>query len=219
MLIPSFFFTAAIVGIVSASAGCTPSMVGEKGFIANFYSYEFLGGKGWEKDFFVSGYKSDLLETVRCVESINFQYSNQPDQKVLHQTIYGYSTTISNYSLELSGYFEAPETGLYRFRLAADNGASLQFGAGQTCCNDASGSESGGFSFKTLGPRGGGGSTKVNVRDMSYSLVKGVYYPVKLVMFNWQGNNGLNLKVTKPSGNIISDFGSQVFQAEFANSN
>ncbi|KAM9907479.1 hypothetical protein OXX69_006418, partial [Metschnikowia pulcherrima] len=212
------YFAAALVGVVSAATGCTPTTVGKNGFDARFYQYTLNDDVGWENDFFSSLYKTTLMNTVRGVTSINFQYSNQPNWVPINNHIYGYYTSISNFALELSGFYKAPVSGTFTFRLAADNGASLQFGSGQSCCDDASGSVTGDFSINTLGPYGGGGNTAVNVNQASFSLTKGVYYPVKIVMFNWMGNTGLNLQVTDPSGNKISDFGSQVFQATFKNS-
>ncbi|OBA23100.1 hypothetical protein METBIDRAFT_9412 [Metschnikowia bicuspidata var. bicuspidata NRRL YB-4993] len=212
------YFAASLVGVVSATSGCTPTEVGAEGFDARFYTYGLRDNKGWDEDFFSSTYKTTLLKTVTGVTSINFQYSDQPDRVLLRNTIYGYDTTISNYTLELSGFYKAAESGTYSFKLAADNGASLQFGSGQSCCNDASGSVSGDFNINTLGPYGGGGNTAVNVNTASFTLTKGIYYPVKIVMFNWLGNTGIDLQVTDPSGDTITDFGSQVFQATFANS-
>ncbi|OBA23096.1 hypothetical protein METBIDRAFT_38233, partial [Metschnikowia bicuspidata var. bicuspidata NRRL YB-4993] len=200
-MLPIFLFLASTLAVTS---GCTPATIGTTGFLARFYSYGLRDDSGWDADFFRSGYKTTLLQTVAGVTESNFQFSDQPDRVVIHNSIYGFDTTISNFSLELSAFFLAPDTGTYTFRLAADNGASLQFGSGQACCNDASGSVTGDFSIDTLGPAGGGGATDVNVETASFNLTAGVYYPIKIVMFNWQGNGGLDLKMTDSSGATIS---------------
>ncbi|KAM9918938.1 hypothetical protein OXX59_008301 [Metschnikowia pulcherrima] len=209
------YFATALVGVVSATSGCTPTAVGQSGFDGRFYSYGLNDLVGWDKDFFSSLYKTTLLHTVTGITDINFQYYDQPNAVPLYDNLFGYYTTYSNYTLELSGFYKAPVSGTFNFRLAADNGASLQFGSGQSCCDDASESVTGDFSINTLGPYGGGGNTDINVNQASFSLTKGVYYPVKIVMFNWTGNTGLNLIVTDPVGNIVRNFGSQVFQATF----
>ncbi|KAM9892751.1 hypothetical protein OXX79_009810, partial [Metschnikowia pulcherrima] len=188
---------------------------GQNGFDGRFYSYGLNDLVGWDKDFFSSLYKTTLLHTVTGITDINFQYYDQPNAVPLYDNLFGYYTTYSNYTLELSGFYKAPVSGTFNFRLAADNGASLQFGSGQSCCDDASESVTGDFSIDTLGPYGGGGNTDINVNQASFSLTKGAYYPVKIVMFNWTGNTGLNLIVTDPVGNIVRNFGSQVFQATF----
>ncbi|GEQ70276.1 hypothetical protein JCM33374_g3952 [Metschnikowia sp. JCM 33374] len=203
------------LAVACATTGCSPSRVDYTGFTVRFYKYKYWGTAGWGPVFFTSGYQKKLETTIHRVTEINFQHSNITDYNIVHGQIYGYNTTISNFSAELSAYYKAPVSGVYTFRLAADNGASLQFGRGTSCCNDASGSVSGRFYINTLGPRGGGGSTDKNVNIASFHLQKGVYYPLKIVTFNWRGNSGLNLKVTDPQGNIIPDFGSHVFKAHF----
>ncbi|KAM9910192.1 hypothetical protein OXX69_004716, partial [Metschnikowia pulcherrima] len=154
------------------------------------------------------------LKVVKKIKNINFDI-HASSYEIVHGEVYGYPMTVSNFTLELSGYFRAHSTGTYTFRLAADNGATLQFGSGLTCCDDASGSVSGKFHIETMGPHGGGGNTAKNVHSASFDLTEGIYYPVKIVMFNWRGNAGLHLSATDPSGETTTEFGRAVFQGKF----
>ncbi|OBA23098.1 hypothetical protein METBIDRAFT_34690, partial [Metschnikowia bicuspidata var. bicuspidata NRRL YB-4993] len=203
--------------VSAATSGCIPSSIGSTGFTARFYSYGYRDTSGWDADFFSTGYKTTLMETVTEVTAINFDLAVLSSE-ASYGYVYGYYTTVSNFAVELSAFYLAPSTGTFTFNLAADNGASLQFGSGQGCCNDASGSVSGAFSIDTLGPAGGGGSTSENTQTASFSLTEGVYYPIKIVMFNWVGNAGLSLTMTDPSGNTVSDLGPYVSQLTFDNS-
>ncbi|KAM9906303.1 hypothetical protein OXX79_001634 [Metschnikowia pulcherrima] len=216
----------------TATTGCKPAKINYYGFVARIYRYHLNSHMGWHPDFFSDHYKryhwshgaenrlknnimeQKPLKVVKKIKNINFDI-HASSYEIVHGEVYGYPMTVSNFTLELSGYFRAHSTGTYTFRLAADNGATLQFGSGLTCCDDASGSVSGKFHIETMGPHGGGGNTAKNVHMASFDLTEGIYYPVKIVMFNWRGNAGLHLSATDPSGETTTEFGRAVFQGKF----
>ncbi|KAM9918300.1 hypothetical protein OXX59_008757 [Metschnikowia pulcherrima] len=216
----------------TATIGCKPAKINYYGFVARIYRYHLNSHMGWHPDFFSDHYKryhwshgaenrlknnimeQKPLKVVKKIKNINFDI-HASSYEIVHGEVYGYPMTVSNFTLELSGYFRAHSTGTYTFRLAADNGATLQFGSGLTCCDDASGSVSGKFHIETMGPHGGGGNTAKNVHMASFDLTEGIYYPVKIVMFNWRGNAGLHLSATDPSGETTTEFGRAVFQGKF----
>ncbi|KAF8005189.1 hypothetical protein HF325_000646 [Metschnikowia pulcherrima] len=216
----------------TATTGCKPAKINYYGFVAKIYRYHLNSHMGWHPDFFSDHYKryhwshgaenrlknnakeQKPLKVVKKIKNINFDI-HASSYEIVHGEVYGYPMTVSNFTLELSGYFRAHSTGTYTFRLAADNGATLQFGSGLTCCDDASGSVSGKFHIETMGPHGGGGNTAKNVHMASFDLTEGIYYPVKIVMFNWRGNAGLHLSATDPLGETTTEFGRAVFQGKF----
>ncbi|QBM88594.1 PA14 domain-containing protein [Metschnikowia aff. pulcherrima] len=216
----------------TATTGCKPAKINYYGFVARIYRYHLNSHMGWHPDFFSDHYKryhwshgtenrlknnikeQKPLKVVKKIKNINFDI-HASSYEIVHGEVYGYPMTVSNFTLELSGYFRAHSTGTYTFRLAADNGATLQFGSGLTCCDDASGSVSGKFHIETMGPHGGGGNTAKNVHMASFDLTEGIYYPVKIVMFNWRGNAGLHLSATDPLGETTTEFGRAVFQGKF----
>ncbi|GEQ71561.1 hypothetical protein JCM33374_g5246 [Metschnikowia sp. JCM 33374] len=195
--------------------GCSPSTIGDTGFVARFYSYELSSRAGWSPGFFKSEYKTTLLHTINQLTDFNFHVTAAPRQLV-EGDIYGYHTTISNYTIELTGFYRAPASGSFTFKLAADNGGSLQFGAGPVCCNDPLGSVTGNVAVNTLG-QAGGADINSDQSTATFTLDQGVYYPIKIVTFNWMGDGGIQLTVTDPSGNTINNFGSQVSQVKFDN--
>ena len=78
------YFATALVGVVSATSGCTPTAVGQSGFDGRFYLYGLNDLVGWDKDFFSSLYKTTLLHTVTGITDINFQYYDQPNAVPLY---------------------------------------------------------------------------------------------------------------------------------------
>ncbi|KAM9903101.1 hypothetical protein OXX79_003561, partial [Metschnikowia pulcherrima] len=209
MLCAFLLLVAAFTAAEAAVAGCSPFYTTGFGFNAKFYTYDLLSKAGWEPDFFTSGYRTTLTKTVRAVAGANYQTYFSPPSAVDHDFIYGYYTTSTNFAVELSGFFRAPFSGKYTFQLDASAGASFQLGTSGTCCNDAACSDLGDLAINTLG------TTDADTNSVSYRLLAGGYYPVKIVSFNSRGNAGLSVAVTDPWGVTLSDMGLQVFQANF----
>ncbi|SGZ47050.1 CIC11C00000002377 [Sungouiella intermedia] len=204
------------VVVIADTGGCVPDSLTGNGFKVNFYRYGLNDPVGWTKGFFETGYKANgIFASLPIVSDINFLF-DAVFNKVVSGTIYGVPLSISNYTIELSGFFLPQVSGDYTFYLNADNGASLQFGAGTSCCNDPLGSITGDFSIDTLGPAGGGGNVDANSNTATFSLVAGTYYPIKIVTFNWLGNGGLKLYYIDPNNNQVSTFSNVVYQATFS---
>ncbi|WPK23574.1 hypothetical protein PUMCH_000815 [Australozyma saopauloensis] len=204
-------------GVVAAN--CQPSRVLGSGFNVVFYDYPYYRDDGWQPGWFEGGYKNNAITaTKKGVQDIYFSNQTVP-WGVVRGTVYDTEVNISNFAMELSGFFKADYTGTYTFTLKADNGASLQLGAGQSCCDDAGGSVGGGFNIFTLGPRGGGGDVDANTNryTASFDLQEGRYYPVKLVYFNWVTNAGLDLSYVDPKGTTVKNFANKISQLQFDN--
>ncbi|GEQ67979.1 hypothetical protein JCM33374_g1645 [Metschnikowia sp. JCM 33374] len=155
-----------------------------------------------DTNFYNGAYKQyGYLTTVTGVDKVNFD-SFTVTGTVGYGTIYGYNLTTSNFSIAVGGYFLAPQTGQYAFDVYADDGAFIQFGAGATCCGNAIEDVSG-DSFKAQWPSRG---------YANFTLQAGVYYPMKIVLVNWDGPGGLSIAYTGPDGKLVSEIGSQVYQ-------
>lgn len=114
------------------------------------------------------------------------------------------------FSLEFDGYYLAPQTGSYTFSLKADDGASLQFGRGSSCCQDL---QNGHFApLEVVSTTGGDDPliprSKVELPSSEYTvhLTKGVYYPMRVVYFNDLASFIFQLEVTRPDGTTTSDW-------------
>lgn len=125
--------------------------------------------------------------------------------------IYGKSDLqTTGFSLDLTGYYLAPQTGQYTFELNADDEASLQLGRGKTCCGDF---HYGGLitsqivsTTNGIGPKQA--TSEVSLRGNTYTvhLTEGVYYPMRVVYFNNVGSFVLQLDVILPDGRKSSDW-------------
>lgn len=112
---------------------------------------------------------------------------------IVSSNTYNYDITISNHIFELMGYFLAPLSGPYTFILKAYSGTSFQYGAGSSFCNDPNSSVSGNLRLFTQSAQEGCGSTEANIESALFNLVENKYSSVKMIIFNWSSNYGLDL--------------------------
>ncbi|CCK71802.1 uncharacterized protein KNAG_0I00100 [Huiozyma naganishii CBS 8797] len=123
--------------------------------------------------------------------------------------IYGYNTTVSNITLELTGYLRAPETGVYNFHVdPADEAVYLYVGPGDAfnCCEQDS--------KPTVGATAALGLVFPKSGETQFYLVEGNYYPIKLVYFNANWIGQLLTSLTLPSGALSKDWGKYVYSYE-----
>ncbi|GMM36643.1 hypothetical protein DASC09_039680 [Saccharomycopsis crataegensis] len=197
-------------GAIHESSGCafTSSATGN-GFLARFYNYTL--GAAYSKTYLESGYATygKSLGSVSGVTSVNFQYSGLTNGP-LTRTIYGKSITVTNFTLMLTGYFYASESGYYKFSLTNSDDAALFYAASASafdCCGSTSLSSSANLDDVSIytyytGPNG----------YRQIYLEKGYFYPVRLAYLNMQGNLNLNFGVTYPSGAYVNSFSGIVYQ-------
>ncbi|GEQ69668.1 hypothetical protein JCM33374_g3342 [Metschnikowia sp. JCM 33374] len=209
------FSLAAAAGSAGAMTVCTPEAMGPRGFVGKVYVYQLNSSVGWSRNFFNWRYSlCTRLDGLYDVTTLKFHIA-QPSDRTIYNNVYNYRTSTSNYALDLKGFYRAATTGNYTFRISGENGAYINIGSGITCCEGSPERVAGDFSFDNLVHGGPGNNTIMPVKEGSISLTEGVSYPLKIVMFNWSGDTSFNLEVIDPSGNMIPDFGSQVFQATF----
>lgn len=125
--------------------------------------------------------------------------------------LYGKHVQTVGFSLELEGYYLAPQTGIYHILITADDGASVQFGEGIRCCEDVRKDD-----FKDLKvvaltsdneePDNLSKITSQRTSTYTVELKKGVYYPMRVVYFNNVRSFILDLKVVLPDHRVESNW-------------
>ncbi|KAM9929969.1 hypothetical protein OXX80_009508 [Metschnikowia pulcherrima] len=207
----SLYF-AFFAALVSATSRCGIVERGSHGFEANFYSYELRDEVGWKPGFFQNGgyNKGEVLHTVTGVKKINFGFClDSYDKRYGH--IYGQQTTVSNYTIELTGYFTPTSTGNHKFYVKAENGVSLQISRGLSCCNSPKGDNHGDYELHMLDNGHGDGNS---IEDNFY-LEDGVRYFIKIVTFNWQASGGLKVGFFTPNNEHADEMGSMIYQDKY----
>lgn len=231
-----------VLGITKALAAtaCLPANGAQSGFKANFFQYNYGDMTTLRQPSFIAGgyAKRQLLGTQNNVNNIliaygmecqlsngevvtptepwNFDYSQCKNKRYFSQrhngTIFGFELTATNFTVELTGYLLAPQTGTYTFTFDhVDDSAILNFGEGIAfdCCNqDAAANGNTQFSINAIKPDYG------PTAHMNYSvdLVGNYYYPMRIVYTNRHVFGWLFTTLTLPDGtNIDNDFTGYVY--------
>ncbi|KAM9909566.1 hypothetical protein OXX69_005307 [Metschnikowia pulcherrima] len=212
----SFLILLTLIGAESSELiSCLPTKLVGSGFLTKFYDYELSSKAGWEPGFFKSGYRTNVFGTKKGIHNIDFEHEGPWDIRSVYEFIYGQRTKYTNFVTEYTGYFFAKESGKYTFSLTANSGASLQLGSNGICCDDVLCSVTEDSSYALTTSKDG---SRVSSKFVSFDLKKNLYYPMKLVYFNSQGDSSLSLRMKNPHGNVISDFSDYVWQVTFKGS-
>ncbi|GME77432.1 unnamed protein product [Ambrosiozyma monospora] len=174
------------------------------GFKATFYDYELDSKSAVEvESFYESGYQTyGVLTSVSGVTDVTID-SQESSKGSIEGTVYGQTVSISNFVVELTGYFRASTSGTYTFTLSnIDDGAGLFIGsAAFDCCESGTGSTASGsplvFTYK---PSDSSASTVSG----SVYLESGSLYPIKIVYVNVHQKASLNVDVSVSGGEGIT---------------
>ena len=183
--------------------GCSPQGTGTPGFRAVFYPYtHYDQTTNRNVTYMEVGYLSDTpTATVDGVTNPEFSGIVGP-ASVSYADIYGHNTTVSNFGLQLTGYFLATESGLWTLGGYADDTAMVRLGGGIAfqCC-----------SVTTITT--GAYAVWYNFDPPAYTwqLTKGYYYPILIFYTQQVTNYKFILSMTSPSGVVITDFTNNVF--------
>lgn len=126
--------------------------------------------------------------------------------------IYGFSTTATNITVELTGYFYTKETGNYTFALTkVDDAAGLTIGAGAAfdCCDQSNKNQTGDSQLDIDGIKAWN-EEPGSVISTVY-LQGDSYYPIKLMYVNIGSYGALSTTVTLPDGTVVSAWGNMVY--------
>ncbi|KAM9932264.1 hypothetical protein OXX80_008102, partial [Metschnikowia pulcherrima] len=184
------------------------------GFNIDEYKYSVGGKQGWEPDYFTSPRTGEKTQSLKNIDFINYDSQHPENRK--YSSRYGSRPKSTGFEAEMSAHFKAPTSGTYSFELTGDDGAYMSIGSAEIPC----GRRGRGFrsifemtaltkaprytAFQKTGPVTSRGSV---------TLLRDMYYPVKVITFNSRDSYSLQLSVTDPSGLKIPDFGNLVFQA------
>lgn len=176
------------------------------GFDAIFYEYPLF--VGYDENFIKHGYRSNKeVASTTGVTDINF-YNNPGNTKAHKGKIYGQEIYVSNFSLQLTGYFYADQSGYYEVIFTGtDDGLVMYMGEGAfSCCNSSyiDTSDLNNEVIYTTGSIGNGDKDTFATRFIY--LQEGFYYPVRISYVNMVYWAEMNLVVTKPDGTNITDF-------------
>ncbi|CAI4234073.1 BFH_collapsed_G0000070.mRNA.1.CDS.1 [Saccharomyces cerevisiae] len=120
--------------------------------------------------------------------------------------LFGFYTTPTNITLEMTGYFLPPQTGSYTFSFATvDDSAILSVGgsiAFECCAQEQPPITSTNFTINGIKPWHG--SLPDNIAGTVY-MYAGFYYPMKVVYSNAVSWGTLPISVTLPDGTAVSD--------------
>ncbi|SSD61959.1 uncharacterized protein SCODWIG_03720 [Saccharomycodes ludwigii] len=125
--------------------------------------------------------------------------------------IFDYNTTFTNFTMELTGYFLAPQTGSYTFTLGyVDDSAGLLFGENAFgCCqqNDITASTTN-FLVDAI--------KNWHVGIQNYAVAKitmnaGSYYPIRIVFSNAITKASLFFTISLPDGTLLDDMTNYIF--------
>ncbi|CAK7892125.1 hypothetical protein CAAN3_01S08614 [[Candida] anglica] len=187
--------------------GCYPGgdIPKKSGFRAVAYPYvlydlitsaevEFVGG----------GYKNQSsIASIDVVPSININWEKPGDpftMGIAYGKLYGGpNITMSNFTVELQGYYYAKESGSYTFALQQiDDTAAVFIGAGTAfdCCKDTPSGNSTDFQIFATKPSDGDPADNSKTVEMFADT----YYPVRIIYVNIISQAVFNIQVTSPDG-------------------
>ncbi|CAI4060779.1 uncharacterized protein SKDI_06G0150 [Saccharomyces kudriavzevii IFO 1802] len=126
-----------------------------------------------------------------------------PDAAYWSSDLFGFYTTPTNVTVEMTGYFLPPENGSYSFFFdSVDDSAILSVGGEDAfeCCEQQQ-SPSTSTSFTVNGVSG---DTSSSLEGSVY-LYAGYYYPMKIVFSNANSSATLPVGMTLPNGTFVFD--------------
>ncbi|CAI4962492.1 CPS_HP_G0047180.mRNA.1.CDS.1 [Saccharomyces cerevisiae] len=132
--------------------------------------------------------------------------SNNPLNAYWSTDLFGFYTTPTNVTLEMTGYFLPPQTGSYTFKFAAvDDSAILSVGGDVAfgCCAQEQPPITS-TKFTIDGVKRWDGSLPEDLTGTVY-MYAGFYYPMKIVYTNAVAWGTLPISVTLPNGTTVSD--------------
>ncbi|AJU25613.1 Flo5p, partial [Saccharomyces cerevisiae YJM1615] len=132
--------------------------------------------------------------------------SNNPISAYWSTDLFGFYTTPTNITLEMTGYFLPPQTGSYTFSFATvDDSAILSVGgsiAFECCAQEQPPITSTNFTINGIKPWNADAPTDIKGSTYMYA---GYYYPIKIVYSNAVAWGTLPVSVELPDGTTVSD--------------
>ena len=156
-----------------------------------------------------SPFTADAYGRLKCGNSYCL---NNQNGALSNLDMFGFSTTPTNITVELSGYLYTSQTGNYVFSLNnIDDAAIIVVGADVAfpCCGQAAQDLLYDYNSDVTCLKGGN-SPPPNCQT-TISLTAGNYYPVRIVYANIMSLGRLGTSLTLPDGTVINNWGTQVY--------
>lgn len=187
-------------------AGCRDIGSKTQGATVQFYRYPSLDLATWKiSSYLLGGYiKYGYSETVTGVTQLNYK-----SQSPTYKSPYGASDFVpENFTMHITGYYMAPQSGNYKISLQADHYAAITLGDGEAfkCCNQDATFVSTHFV-----------ATNDQTTQQEIKLEANVLYPFKIDFVSNRNNASLQVGLTLPDGSFIADIGPHLITLEHSN--
>ena len=170
---------------------CLPSGDSRQGFRARVYSYTLHDlTAAYDRNYLLYEYKTkaSLFKEWYGVTDPNFESATGNSAGLYYGDLYGQQVSLSNFTLELLGYFKAPQSGTYTLKNGGMDDGGLVFfdnkGAFKCCNSEVVSTDLSDITIDAYYQ-----STKP--QDASFVLTEGFYYPMRITYANAQGNSCL----------------------------
>ncbi|KAM3163159.1 Flocculation protein FLO5 [Lachancea thermotolerans] len=197
---------------------CLPQGLSIPGFRANIYSYKYLDRESaYSFDYLQSGYQysSKLLKQAFGITDPSFRLVHE-ENGVADGQLYGEDITTTNFTLELVGYFQPSQSGVYTITAnEIDDGFSLMMGESAfKCCTSNSFTEQessdGTVQLTKRDDQSENGEPTTDMHgfyhmgatSVQVELREGMFYPLRLVFANMERTTIMDLSLILPDGTI-----------------
>ncbi|CAL9731667.1 hypothetical protein MOUN0_M02674 [Monosporozyma unispora] len=192
-----------------AKAGLAPnacdmkSLTSVSGASVKFYDYPLQDTISLHDIDFLSGgyFKEPYVGSISGVENIQWD-SGWPAV----DPPYGFTDVpISNFLMEITGYYYAPQTGVYTLSTNVDDSATIFMGAGDAfnCCGQNEDFTASNYIFTNVYGAG--------IVSREVYLEADFYYPFKMVYINYMERAVLNLNINLPDGTVDTTVGNNLW--------
>ncbi|GEQ69388.1 hypothetical protein JCM33374_g3059 [Metschnikowia sp. JCM 33374] len=189
--------------VIADPIGCPATAQTGTGFDVTFYHYPLISTKKVDPKYNVTTFDwFGYLGSTSGVTQVNFQKPDQGDATVAYDQVYNFGLTYSNFSMNMTGYFLAPQTGTYTFSFTGDDSISFSVGSSGSCCGSVSENVDGSSAVMSAG----------EATTFQVNLVAGLYYPTRLLYLNVRGGAQVDVSYTAPDGSQVTEVGPQIYQ-------
>lgn len=179
---------------------------GSDGLLARFYRYvwpedtmTFDDKYFLDKEYYSAG---RYMDTVKGVNDVNFfHFYGMLTGVITNGELHGYPLTISNFSVEYTGWFVPKETGTYTFEIGQTDDATLlelYDSNNYLCCEGSSGYNFTLYSIQYY--------DNISIHTGKMDMIAGEAYPLKIVYFNRDAVAIQTISFTDPNGVVHNTF-------------
>ena len=200
------YFVSTTLAAGSSGASCIPSLRNPlDGFHANFFKYLYpdYAGESTDEYFITTGYNQPdrYITTITGITDINFyHFYNFNTNGPTWGQINDYKITISNFTVEYTGWFIPKESGNYIFQIGqTDDGSRIEIyeDSSYRCCDTTT---------TTTVLQNIQYYDSTHMSSATVEMEAGIPYPIKVVYFNKDAVAIQTIQFTDPSGTIHTTF-------------